>query len=157
MSEERETTTRWQGYSDYQSVSRRIAQSISDATEAYATIQRAHEEEARVSPDLASRAGSRIMSPALLLKQHMERDKDSVEQYQEILERWTEGDDDVDDGYLTLLQTVQLHKDCPDWLWQFIEDINTAGLELGYLAAGRKEKEEAPIDSEDEAVKEIFS
>jgi len=151
MSDERQVTTRWHGYADYQNVSRRIAQSITMATEAYTTIQRAHEEEARVSVEEASRAGSRILAPALLLKQHMDRDRDAVDDYDKILDRW-EGDD----GYLNRIRTVQLHQECPGWLWQFVEDLNYAGLELGYLAAGRKEKEEAPIDSEDDAVKEMF-
>lgn len=147
-------TTRWEGYSDYQSVSRRIAESIQQATEAYATIQRAHAEQARVDPDLAARAGARILSPALLLRHHMEEDREAVDEYQEILDRWTGGDGDT--GMLDDFRQVELTRECPDWLFQFVQDMNTAGVELGYLAAGRSQKQEEAIDEIDEATREMF-
>ncbi len=97
-----------------------------------------------------------MLAPAILLKQHMERDRESVKEYDEILSRWEGSADDVERGYLEELRRVQLHRKCPDWLEQFVQDLNTAGLELGYLAAGRSEKQEEALDPIDESVKDMF-
>lgn len=149
MSSDTGGDTRWEGFSNYQNVSDRIARSVHDAIEAYAVIKSKHAENARVRPPTAAEARSKILAPAMRLKVEMERDRESVELYDDILSRW-EGEN----GHLEKLEEIQLQRQCPDWLSDFVEDIRSAGYELGYLQAGRRSKQEPddPVEAETEAM-----
>jgi hypothetical protein len=143
-----ERDTRWEGFSNYQSVSDRIARSIHDAIEAYAVIDSRHAEKARIKPGMAAQARAKILAPALRLKVEMAADRnENVDEFDEILDRWA-----GDDGFLEKLEEVQLQRKCPDWLSTFVEDIRSAGYELGYLQAGRtvKEKPDDPVERDTE-------
>jgi hypothetical protein len=128
------SSDRWRGYADYRTVSIRVAQSIDSALDAYARIHGAHAEGASIEPELAAEARGRIMSAALKLIPELQQDRDSVEQYDTILERW-EGDD----GFVSRFAQLSLQDQCPGWMHQFVIDIRTAGWELGYLQAGKRE------------------
>jgi len=146
-----ETTTKWDGYSDYQTVSQRITRSIHDAIEAAATIERAHKENARVDSGEAARAGSSIMFAAINVQTELQAYEDENEQYEQLLAKF-EGDD----GYVHRFRQAQLHTECPDWLYEFVVDIRTAGFELGYLKAGREQEEQTGNTPEGQA-KEMFA
>jgi len=148
---DQEETTKWEGYSDYRSISQRITASIHDAIDAYAAIERAHMEGARPDPQTAARAGSRIMSAAIIVQTELDTFGDENEDYEQLLEKF-EGDD----GYVRNLKEVQLRSECPDWLHDFVTDIRRAGFELGYLQAGRKQTEREKTGPKDEA-REMFA
>lgn len=142
--------TRWEGYSDYQRVSDRVARSIYDAIEAFAIIDSQHTENARVKPAAAAKARAKILAPALRLKVEMEADREAVEKLDQILQDW-EGDE----GHLAKFSNLQLHQDCPSWLHEFVTQIREAGWEIGYLKAGRTTKKELDDEVEEE-VKNMF-
>lgn len=151
------TTKRWEGYSDYQSVSNRVAAAIDDAIDAYAYIEALHIEDARIRQREAAEARSRIVGATIKLLPELEQnssnaDGDSV--YGEILERWT-GSPDGDDGLLEKLKSVRLRSECPDWLGQLVRDIRKAGWEIGYLQAGRTVSE-SNLDPNEEQARSMF-
>lgn len=139
----------WEGYSDYEFVSRRMSIAIDEAVDAYSKIRAMHREGARIRPQPAAKARSRIYAAALRVLVEMEGQ--DGEKYTKILDRWKREDDDDEDGYLDRLDTVQLQTRCPDWLYQMVKDIRTAGWELGYLQAGRKNRERTDDSPEAEA------
>lgn len=145
--------TRWEGYSDYRSISDRMAKSMDDALEAYASLVSRHSAGAKVSADEAARARRHLLVAAMKLLPELEEDADEVDEYQDILTRWTDTDEDDSPGYLTALHDADLQSDVPDWLEQFALDIRNAGWEIGYLQAGRRTKTE----SEDEVTVEVNS
>ena len=140
------TGTRWEGYSDYQLVSKRVGKSVHNAIEAYARLDSLHAEGAQVPPETAAKARSHMFAAALKLVPELRRDADEVDLYEEILDRW-EGDD----GYLrNQLHNTRLQTGSPGWLFQFVLDIRRAAWELGYLQAGRERKGEPddPLEAE---------
>lgn len=148
-------TKRWEGYSDYQTVSNRVAASIDDAIDAYAYINGLHAEHARVRQREAAEARSRILGAAIKLLPELKanqgtQDQDDQDIYVEILNRWTK-EHDGGDGLLERLKQIQLQNDCPDWLGQLVQDIRTAGWEIGYLQAGRTISESNLEPAEEEA------
>lgn len=151
---------RWEGYSDYQTVSQRIGRSIGDAIEGYAIIKRLHVENARISGEDAAEASSRILAAAMRLVPEMKTHRDDQDEYDKILNRWLDGEsDDVDEqvpdeGYVAAFQTTSLRDDCPDWLNQFVLDLRAAGWHLGYLQAGRRTEEEPddPVEADARAM-----
>lgn len=149
MSADLNTDTRYEGFSDYMTVSREIAETINNAVKAYARIQSLHAENAKVSEEMGAEASTHILSAALNLLVEIEEDKDTVDEYQEIVDRWT-----GDDGLIERLKTTRLSLECPDWLHQLIIDIRTAGFELGYLQAGRTSTQEPgdPVERDTEAM-----
>lgn len=145
------SNTRWEGYSDYKVISLQVAKSVDNAIEAYSRVHGAHAENATIDPDLAAEARGRILSAALKLVVELRQDRDSVETYAEILDRW-EGEE----GFINRFNEIQLQSSCPGWLFQFVLDIRTAGWELGYLQAGRTTKGE-PDDPVEADVQEMFT
>lgn len=142
--------TRWEGFSNYANVSDRVARSVHDAIEAYALVNSRHAESARIRPPMAAQARAKILAPALRLKVELEADREGNDDYEDILDRW-EGDA----GYLSKLDQVTLQNQCPDWLSDFVEDIRTAGFQLGYLQAGRTVKER-PDDEVEAETEDMF-
>lgn len=141
-----EFSTKWEGFSNYNRVSDRIARSVHEAIQAYAVIESRHAENARVKAHHAAEARSKILAAALRLKVEMGSDKNS-DDFEEMLDRWED-----EDGYLAQLENTQLKRRCPAWLSSFVEDIRTAGYELGYLQAGRTVTEEPddPVEGDTE-------
>lgn len=145
-----ETQTKWEGYSDYRRVSGQVAASIDEALDAYAAIDSAHAENARVSADDAAEARQKILGAALKLAPELENDREVEKQYASILNRWQ-----GEDGFLQRLDSISLRETSPAWLRQFVLDIRTAGWELGYLQAGRTQRAE-PEDPVERDVQSMF-
>lgn len=150
---------KWEGYSDFQTVSRRNGRSIDDALDAYAHVQRIHQEGGKVRNREAAEAGARILSAALRLVPELQANREQKEKYDEILSRWLDGQypdefDGPSEGFIDALNEVQLYADCPDWLFRFVLDLRTAGWHLGYLQAGREVEEDAddPVEADVEAM-----
>jgi hypothetical protein len=144
-----EDRTTWEGYSDYREISLRTAESIDRALEAYALVDSAHTENASLGPFEAAEARSDILACAIKLIPELRNDEDDVDLYADVLERWTDGEGDEEDGYVSRLDDVSLRRECPSWLFQFVLDMRAAGWHLGYLQAGRTETEHAdPVENE---------
>ncbi|WP_049970773.1 hypothetical protein [Haladaptatus cibarius] len=153
---EEASTQRWEGYSDYQSVSNRVAAAIDDAIDAFAYIQSLHLENERIRQREAAQARSRILGVTIKLLPELEANaghsdtEDDDDVYRDILQRWTKSYDGGD-GFLDRFQTIQLQKECPDWLHQLVKDIRKAGWEIGYLQAGRTVTESTLEPNEEQA------
>lgn len=143
--------TEWDGYSDYQSVSQRNARTIHDAVEAFATVERAHQERGKLKSEVAARAGSRILTAAINVQTELAAYEDDNKQYEDLLANFT-----GEEGYVEQLREVNLRHDCPEWLYEFVVDIRRAGFELGYLKAGREESKREHEGPEDDA-REMFA
>jgi hypothetical protein len=150
MSSDRDTgrTTRFEAYPDYSSVSRSVAKSVDDAIDAYSKMQSRHAEGARVTADQAAEGSAHILSAALTLLPELEDDRESVEEYDKILNRWQ-----GENGYIERLKRTSLGTESPEWLGQFIVDIRRAGFQLGYLKAGTQTE----TDSEDVVERDVES
>lgn len=142
--------SRWEGYAQYEWVSKEIAATINDAIDAYALVDSAHAENAPLNPAVAAKARSKLLSASIQLLNEMDNDRDEVEDYEEILDRW-EGDD----GYIQKLSNINLQQNCPGWLLQLAMDLRKAGWELGYLKAGRMQRKNPP-DKDHEEVRSMF-
>lgn len=128
--------TYWDGYADYKSVSKRISQTIEDAVKAYSYIDAAHSEGASLRPEEARDARTPILNAAIMLHDEMQREAERNDDYDDILERW-----DGEDGFVRRFDEISLRDERPGWLYQFIRDIRSAGWRLGYLQAGKTERE----------------
>ncbi len=93
-----ETSTDWDGYSDYKTVSKSIVDATQNAINAYAELESRHAEGAKVQQRMAARARMHIKAAALQLLPELQRNSESNEQYQKILARWTGETDSSDDG-----------------------------------------------------------
>lgn len=140
--------TEWEGYSDYEAVSRSVAKSIEDAVDAYAWLQRLHQEGASVTDSAAADASADVLSAALRLYVEMQQEhEEGNDEYDEMLARWGyDVGDDADgkgtgqapDGYISALHDATFQSGVPAWMLQLVTDIRTAGWKLGYLQAGRR-------------------
>lgn len=149
------STKRWEGYSDYRTVSSRITETIGDAIEAYAQIESLHAENARVRPEIAAHSRSKILEAALTLMPELEEQRETEEKYDEILKRWSEEGDGETGPFLEELRNVHLRDSCPSFLYEFVTDIRKAGWELGYLKAGRTVTENN-LPEADKQAQEMF-
>ena len=153
---------RYEGYSDYQSVSNRVTASIDNAVDAYAMIDSLHAENARISQREAAMARRHMLSAAIKLLPEIKENSNGSEEdegqdiFSQIYERWVETGTEEFGPFLEELKKVQFQKEAPPWLSQFAQDIRRAGWEIGYLQAGRTVKDEN-LDPADEQAQEMFS
>jgi len=155
MPEDDGWVTKFQGYSDYEFVSRRIGVAVDEAVDAYSSIRALHAEGAKIRPEKAATARQRILAAAIRILVEIENQNDDDE-YADILERWTTDEDSGEPGYLDKIAEIQLQHSCPDWLYQLTKDIRTAGWKLGYLQAGKQTRERTD-DSPEADAQEMFS
>jgi hypothetical protein len=144
-----DTETYFEGYSDYQSVSKDIGQAVRDAIDAYAYIDGRHSQGARVRATNAASAYRRILGAAIRLLPELKRDAETKDELGEIYNDWT--GKDGDDGRIDQLQSLSFQSPPPDWLFEFVVQIREAAWELGYLQAGRSRKAEQDDPVEQEA------
>lgn len=149
--------TTWEGYSNYQAVSRDIAKSVSEAGDSFAWLQARHIEGASLEPARVAEERSNILGAAhrLYVEMAQEVEENGDETYEEMLERWG-GPLCEANGRLDQLREVSLVYELPGWLQQFVVDIRTAGWQLGYLKAGRRTREK-PDDPVEEEIEETLS
>jgi hypothetical protein len=141
----------WDGYTDYQQVAGRVASEIHDATAAAAMLQRIDVEGGQVQPREMAEASSRILSAAMLIEGQLDEYSEYNDDYEEILEDWK-----GDDGYIKRFRRTDFYGEVPEWLFEFVGQINRAGLILGYLKAGREEEVKDEGDSADSEVKQVI-
>lgn len=141
--------TRWEGYADYQVVSRQVASSIDRAIEAFARVEGAHIEDAPLDKTTAAEARGRIRAATIKLIPEMRADRKEVDTFDEILSRWH-----GEDGLLAAFRDARLRRECPAELHQLVIDIKTAGWELGYLKAGQtaSNDEHDPVEKQSESI-----
>lgn len=142
---------RWAGYSDYQNVASQLHEDINRAVKAYSHIDSKGTQNIGITPQTAVKTRSAILGITKRLFFEIERNK-NVDDFGEIYRRW-EGEGD-DEGYVARLENSDFTREVPPWLGQLVDDIITAGWELGYIKAG-VEKPAAP-ESDENQVKEMF-
>lgn len=141
----------WDGYTDYQQVAGRYASEIHDATAAAAMLQRIGADGGQFAPREVAEASSRILSAALLLEEQMRLYEHTNDKYSEILDEWT-----GEEGRIEQMRRTDMLAGAPDWLFDFVREINRAGLELGYLKAGREEEIKDEGDTLDSEVRDVI-
>ena len=159
-SDETETIQRYEGYSDYQSVSQQIASSVDRAVDGYAIAASAHEEQVGRNQWnwMATEAKANIRSAALKLIPEMEENKEVEEEdFESMLEDWTESGVEGE-GYLSALSKENFRDtrtELPDWIQDFVLQIRTAAFQLGYLQAGRTVSDNNLEPAEEEAIEKF--
>jgi len=147
-----EPSAEWDAYTDYQYVTRRVAQSVGDAVEAIETIQSAKRTGEKLSSREETDLRAAVTAATIRLRTELENGREQNELYDEILTRW-----DDEDGFIERFQNANLlTRRAEPWLNQFATDIHRAGWELGYLQAGREEKETSSGDAYDGQVRDMF-
>lgn len=144
--------TKWDAYSDFALVSKWVTESISDAMDAYATIDNAVMTGEKLQTTKRTDLRSDILSAAMRLQVELESERDRGADYaEEILDRW-EGEE----GYIERFRGTSFVNNSPDWLKDLVTDIRRAGWELGYLKAGRREEAEDQGNEEDSEVFDLI-
>jgi len=141
----------WDGYTDYREVAGRVASEIHDATAAAAFIERYHLEGGEFELREIAEAAGRLKSAAMMLDEQLDYFGDHDDRFQDILTKWR-----GDDGRIAQLQQTDLTRTHPDWLTDFIRELNRAGLLLGYLKAGREEEVKDDGDAADSEVMDVI-
>lgn len=142
-------STRWNSFSNYGDIAEDVHQAVVGAIEAQAFIHAMHQEGARVSPEDAAEASARMLSAArrLLTEMRRENERNSDGPYDDILEKW-EGPN----GYISQLAGSNLSDSSPAFLHDFVEDIHRAAFEIGYIRAGREERQDLDDPVENDAM-----
>ena len=144
--------TEWDAYSDYQHVSRRVAGSIGDAIDAISVIDSGKVAGEKLSSREETDLRADVLGAVIRLQTELENEREQKEVYDEILARW-EGDE----GHINRFRGVDpMDYQAEAWLQQFARDIHRAGWELGYLKAGREEKQSRGGDAYDGEVREMI-
>jgi len=147
-----EPEAEWSAYTDYSYVTRRVAKSVGDAVEAIETLESAKRTGEKISAREETDLRASVLSATTRLRTELENGRERNELYDEILTRW-----DGEDGFLERFRNADLVARPPEpWLGQFATDIHRAGWELGYLKAGREEKETRGGDPDDGQVRDMF-
>lgn len=144
-----DATTRWEGYSNYQLIAWQLAKDVNRAMKAGAKIQRYHQEDARVEPEVAAEASARLLTPALQFIPEMQAqlEIDDVEVYEEVLERWL--GEEGETGIVKEIAEHQFTETSPGFILDYLLDLKRVGWELGYLKSGRMQSQpEDPVEAE---------
>jgi len=144
--------TRWDAYTDFQHISRRTSDKIFDAVEAVATLEAAKLSGEKLKPREETDLRTTVDAAVTLLRTELQNERDRSELYDEILSRW-EGEE----GFINRFEAMNATNTRPEpWLGDFAQDIHRAGWELGYLKAGREQKETSSGDPYDGQVRDMF-
>lgn len=156
--------TSWSAYSDYQKVTRQAAQEVHLATRAYAWLTAQHREGARLRAEKTANESAYIQSAAMRMLPELRANQETNDIIEGIYTRWTEdGEYGLEGGkgdpwppYLNAFEEAQLHRGVPPWLGQFVEDIQQAAWEIGYLKAGKSQRER-DVRSPEEMANAMFN
>jgi len=144
--------TQWDAYSDYQHVSRRVAKSIGDAIDALSIIESGKVAGEKLSARDETDLRADVLGAVIRLQTELENERDSNDTCNDILSRW-EGED----GYINRFRDLDVRDyHSEEWLQKFASDIHRAGWELGYLKAGREEKQSRGGDAYDGEVRDMI-
>jgi len=150
--EESRAETEWDAYSDYQHVSRRVAKSIGDAVDAISIIDSGDVAGEKLSSREETDLRADVLGAVIRLQTELENERETKAVYDEILTRWQ-----GDDGYVNRFRALGItNLQTQPWLQQFATDIHRAGWELGYLKAGREEKQSRGGDAYDGEVRDMI-
>lgn len=140
--------TRWNSFSNYGDIADDVHDAVIGAIEAQAFVHAMHREGTEPDREDAAEASAVILAAArrLLTELRREAERTDNDLYNEILDRW-EGEE----GYITRLANSTLSETSPAFLHDFVEDIHRAAFEIGYLRAGREEREELDDPVENDA------
>ena len=151
-----ENRSKWSGYSDYIDVASKLHDDINRAVDAYAHVDSKTRQGLGITPNTALRARQAILKITKRLFVEIKRNNHIEEPFGEMFERWS-----GEDGYVAQLEranfrdpTFREEYEQAEWLGDLVDDLITAGWELGYLKAG-VEKPSAPEDPEQQA-REMF-
>lgn len=162
----KDSDRKWHGYSDYENVAVDLRKESNKAIAAYSHIQSCHSQGVGITPQVAVKAKRSFMRIARRLKYEV-RQNAHVEEFRPIFERWegvklrekADGDWEIENdpdriGYIERLERLNLRTESPRWLDRFIDDVVSAGWELGYIRAGVKQA--ADPDDPEQQVEEMF-
>jgi len=150
--EESGAETEWDAYSDYQHVSRRVAKSIGDAVDAISIIDSAGIAGEKIQPPQETDLRADVLGAVRRLQTELENEREQNDVYDEILTRWQ-----GEEGYINRFRSLNAPTlQSQPWLQQFASDIHRAGWELGYLKAGREEKQSRGGDAYDGEVRDMI-
>jgi len=155
MSSQREESgaeTQWDAYSDYQHVSRRVAASIGDAIDALTIIESGKVAGEKLTSREETDLRADVLGAVIRLKTELENERDSREEYDDILSRW-EGEE----GFIERFRSLDvMNPQSEAWLQRFASDIHRAGWELGYLKAGEEKEGKQSGDPYDGEIREMI-
>ena len=150
--EEPEPESEWDAYSDFQHVSRSVSKTILEAVRAIQTIESAKVSGEKLQSREESDLRSDVLTAVTLVRAELENEREQNEVYESILSRW-EGEN----GFITRFKEMDaILPQSEPWLQQFADDIHRAGWELGYLKAGREEKQSRGGDAYDGEVRDMI-
>jgi len=152
MSEsEPESSTTWDGYTDYQHVSGRVSDEIHDAFAAAGFLSQFHQVGGEYEAHEIASASARLISAAYMVDEQLDYFSNGDDEYQEILDEWR-----GEDGRIQKLHEVDWWQEHPDWLVEFVRELHRAGLMLGYLKSGREEEDRDEGESTDSEVRQVI-
>jgi hypothetical protein len=129
---------KWDGFSDYNDVSRRIVNAVDLAAECEATLQARHRERAKISPELASELRGGIQSAINKVYPEIEREADRDQIYKEYVEK-LEGKEEAASGLINAFHQANFQTEAPEEINELVKVLRKAAWELGYYQAGRTE------------------
>jgi hypothetical protein len=126
---------KWDGFSDYNDVSRRIVNAVDLAAECEATLRSRHREGAKISPELASELRSGIQSAINKVYPEIEREAERGEIYKEYIEK-LDGKEDAASGLIEAFHQANFQREAPNEINELVKILRKAAWELGYYQAG---------------------
>lgn len=158
---------KWHGYSDYENVAIDLRKETNKAIEAYAHIKGRASQNVGITPQTAVEAKAAMLRITKRLFYEVKKNA-QIDEFKEIYERWagvtveedpeSDGyrviDDGDDPGYVKELEDANFRAGLPEWADTLVDDIITAGWELGYIRAGVEKP--ADPDDEEQQVREMF-
>lgn len=147
----REEST-WDAYADLEVVSKQVTETIKNALEAYALLDKAGQHRSKIRTGRVVELEADILAAAMRLSVELEAEADRDVGYAiDILDRWQ-----GDDGYIQRFRQTSVKNSREPWIHEFVSDIRRAGWELGYLQAGKREENTDNADSSDGEVRAMI-
>lgn len=142
--------TYFEGYTDYSSVSKDIAEAVARAVEGYGYVVGRE----RYDRKKLDKARHSFLSAAMRLLPEIEESKAAKPELQEIHDRWVGSEERR--GIIKKLEEEKQVADMPNSeLQEFTFDIRKAAFKLGYLKAG-EERNGGSTDVDDKQSEQMF-
>lgn len=144
-----EEKTYFEGYSDYSSVSKDIAEAVARAIDGYGILVSRNPDR-----DKVKRAQQAMLAAAMRLLPEIEESMSAKPELQEVHARWVGKGEDQ--GFIDEIEQVGFNHRPSEMLQQFAFDIRKAAFKLGYLKAGREERDSGSTDVDDKQSEQMF-